>query len=325
MLLEETKLTILRGPLSDPEFKGQFSGHETFPIRHGWLKKVYDAFANAKDTVPSTVFSPDIAISHFGVGKNMVAAMRHWSLVTGVIMQSGVNEFHLTDFGKLLFSDDGIDPYLEDKGTLWLIHWRIASNAVKATTAYWAFNHFVHGFLDRETLNREIGLYASQSKKNRATATTIKKDIDCFFRTYLSGSDRRTSVIEDTLECPLSELELIIPSAVKGQYEFRRGPQPSLPDWVLLFALSEFWGNRPEAETISLEALTFEPGSPGRVFKIDEHSLAERLSKVETVSNGSFRWTDTAGLAQIVRVERGVSPIGVLKSQHISAHTRAAA
>ena len=34
---------MLRGPLSEMGKRGQFSGHETFPMRYGWLKKVVDA------------------------------------------------------------------------------------------------------------------------------------------------------------------------------------------------------------------------------------------------------------------------------------------
>ena len=34
---------MTRGPLYEPDYKPQFSGHETFPLRYGWLKKAFDA------------------------------------------------------------------------------------------------------------------------------------------------------------------------------------------------------------------------------------------------------------------------------------------
>ena len=34
---------MLRGPLYRDGYPPQLSGHETFPIRYGWLKKAYDA------------------------------------------------------------------------------------------------------------------------------------------------------------------------------------------------------------------------------------------------------------------------------------------
>ncbi|MEK7854647.1 MAG: DUF4007 family protein, partial [Acidobacteriota bacterium] len=31
-----------RGPLFEPNYRPSFSGHETFPLRYGWLKKAFD-------------------------------------------------------------------------------------------------------------------------------------------------------------------------------------------------------------------------------------------------------------------------------------------
>ncbi len=305
-------MAILRGPLSGTSFKGHFSGHETFPVRYGWLKKVVDTLSFETDISPKDIFNPDIAIAHFGVGKNMVSSMKHWALVTGAIEAIDHCTFRTTDFGKRIFSDGGLDPFLEEKGTLWLLHWKIASNAERATTWFWAFNHFALGYLDRETLIREITLFCQSLENRRVTNTTIKRDIDCFFRTYLPAHDRRAKISEDSLECPLSELELIVPTSVKGGYEFRRGPQESLPDWVLNYAIADYWQSHPEAETISLETLAFEPGSPGQVFKLDEASMASRLSRIEDTSHKIFQWSDTAGMNQLIRTKRELSLIDLL-------------
>lgn len=68
---------MLRGPLAKEGFKGQFSGHETFPLRHLWLRKAYDA---VKEGAPRSIFTEPEAIITFGVGKNMVSSIRHWAL-----------------------------------------------------------------------------------------------------------------------------------------------------------------------------------------------------------------------------------------------------
>ena len=34
---------MLRGPLYHGDYSPQLSGHETFPLRYGWLKKAFDA------------------------------------------------------------------------------------------------------------------------------------------------------------------------------------------------------------------------------------------------------------------------------------------
>ena len=33
---------MLRSPLYQDDYRPQLSGHETFPIRYGWLKKAFD-------------------------------------------------------------------------------------------------------------------------------------------------------------------------------------------------------------------------------------------------------------------------------------------
>src|SRR3546814_12368960 len=66
----------------------QFAGHETFPLRYGWLKKAYDAVVEAcalDEAAGASVFNDDIAIARFGVGKNMVLSMRHWALSVEVL------------------------------------------------------------------------------------------------------------------------------------------------------------------------------------------------------------------------------------------------
>ena len=307
-------MAILKGPLADPEYKGRFSGHETFAVRHGWLKKVADAVSGQSDINPEEIFNYDIAIAHFGVGKNMVAAMRHWALTTKIIEQTN-HTYQLTPFGELIFSDEGLDPYSENKSTLWLLHWRIASSSDRATTWYWAFNHYALGYLEKEVLIREILLFCDGMENHRVSLATIKNDVDCFFNTYLASQERKSMLSEDSLVCPLTELGLIVPTAVRGRYEFRRGQQPSLPDWVLLFAIAEFWPADSATETISLESLSFDPGSPGQVFKLDEQSLGERLLHIEQHSDRAYRWSDTAGMNQLIRTGKPVEPNKILRKQ----------
>ena len=82
---------------------------------------------------------------------------------------------------------------------------------------------------------------------------------------------------------------------------------------MVAFAVHEFWSGRSAvrpvstARTLSFEALAHEPGSPGRVFALDENALADLLLEIEEVSRGAFRWSETAGLKQLIR-ERDVEP-----------------
>src|SRR5437867_3436331 len=89
-----------------------FSGHETFVLRYGWLKKAFDA---AQDN-PS-VFNAEDAVVQLGVGKNMVRSIRYWALACGVLQEEPKSRglrLLPTDLGRFLFGWSGQDPYLED-------------------------------------------------------------------------------------------------------------------------------------------------------------------------------------------------------------------
>ena len=61
---------MLRGPLYEDGYRPQLSGHETFPLRYGWLKKAYDAVRKREGQADNgEVFSGPDAIARFGVGK----------------------------------------------------------------------------------------------------------------------------------------------------------------------------------------------------------------------------------------------------------------
>lgn len=93
--------------------KFTFSGHESFHCRHFWLKKGYD-FVKTQNK-----FSEPDAVVELGVGKNMVYAIRYWMRAFGLLDEMD----ELTNFADFLFGDNGKDPYLENIGTLWLLHW----------------------------------------------------------------------------------------------------------------------------------------------------------------------------------------------------------
>ena len=106
-----------------------FSGHGTFPMRYGWLKKVYDACVNIRNKngdISKDLFNNDEAIVILGVGKNMVASMRYWATNTGILsLKRGI--LSLTEFADELFADDGLDPWMENYATLWFLHWNLIS------------------------------------------------------------------------------------------------------------------------------------------------------------------------------------------------------
>ncbi|HYE72331.1 MAG TPA: DUF4007 family protein, partial [Blastocatellia bacterium] len=256
-----------RRPLGSTDFKGQFSGHETFPLRYGWLNKVFDAVVESKDRSNTSLFTDEDAIARFGVGKNMVASMKHWSLATGV-MEAREGGFRISRFGNLLMGERGWDRYLETQAALWLLHWKLVSSSSRATTWHWAFNYYSGVLFDLDTLVDDLSQFCRERNLSRVAPTTIRRDVECFIKTYAPTTRfASNAATEDTLECPLAELALIRSSGLRGGYQFQKGPKPSLSDPVFAYALDEFWKRHTSAKTLTVEAITYEAGSPGRIFK----------------------------------------------------------
>jgi len=302
-----------RGPLYRESYRPRLSGHETFPLRYGWLKKAFDAVEDSPhETSAKFVFLADDAIARFGVGKNMVVSIRHWANATGVLDEDGcLNGRATTPIGNLLFGRNGIDPYFEHPATAWLIHWQLAGRSRK-TTWHWAFNYYPSIFFDREQLASGLLSLARERGWSRAAPATIKTDVACFIRTYVSMSPSGKASHEDVLESPLTELGLVKPVGKRDGFRFVRGNKPSFGHGVFCYAITDFWPQFSAARTLSLEAIAHEPGSPGRVFLLDENSLAERLVHLEESSNGLYRWSETAGLKQLERT-RELSAVDALK------------
>lgn len=282
------------------DYKHQLSGHETFPMRYGWLKKAYDTIAHEGHLTSAKVFSSDDAIARFGVGKNMVSSLRHWASAVGVIENLEGGKVATTELGKMIFDDKGFDPFMENPATLWLIHWMFAGR-VEKTTWHWAFNYFNSSHFDRDQLSNALARFSEERGWKRTSETTIKRDVECFVRSYVPLSRSTNASHEEKLESPLIELGLIKATNKNTFFQMVRGPKSTLGMGMFLFSLIEFWVSRSSASTLSYEAMAHEPGSPGRVFLLDENDLAERLSALDSYTNGEFKWSETAGLKQIVR------------------------
>ena len=292
---------MAQGPLYQQGYTPQFSGHETFPLRYGWLKKAFDRVAETEDQPENrTACWGDDAIARFGVGKNMVASMRHWAKVCGVVKEPAINSVQTTKLGRLLFGRTGLDPYMEHPATLWLIHWQLAAYEQK-TTWFWAFNHYPAVTFERDSLIKRLDRLARDRNWSRVANTTVKNDVACFIRTYVARPPSGKTSHDDALESPLIELGIIKAVGKKDGFRFVRGPKTTLGDGVFTCALMDFWSRYSNAATLSFEAIAHAPGGPGRVFLFDENDVADRLAALDDITHGALQWSESAGLKQVVR------------------------
>ena len=286
-----------------------FSGHETFPLRQMWLKKAFDR-ADASGRIEKTAFTDDSAIADFGVGRNMVASILHWALACDVLREDADGDgYVVTDIATRIFAspkgDDpslkhGCDPYSEHAATAWYVHWCLAGRGTRATTWHWLFNYLTSPTFTREEAVTALHDYAgSNSPGRRLSASTLSRDLDTCLRSYVPRSDGDS--IEAVAEPVLGELGLLREER-KGVFSFRRGPKSTLPDALFAWALMDFWERTaPKESSMAFESVAYGVGAPGRVFKLDEDSIAERLARLDTVTRSKLRWTDTAGMRQAHR------------------------
>jgi hypothetical protein len=288
------KSKIENSSMDNPKFS--FSGHQTFPLRYAWLPKAVQTLHSCPD-----LFSREDALVKLGVGKNMVSSIRYWSETLKLIERGAADKtMKPTLLGTAIFDkNEGWDPFLEDTGTLWLLHWLLVSRRDRASTWYLAFTRFNKDLFTSQNLIEWIEALTQDIPGVRATSSSLKRDIDVFLRTYTPSQSKRDMLSEDSFDCPLVELGLIR-SVDHSIYQFVRGPKPSLPDAIFLYALIDYWQlEAPEVQTLSFEKILHNPGSPGKAFKLSENALAERLEQLPEWSK--LRFDYTAGMRIVLR------------------------
>jgi hypothetical protein len=290
-----------------PKTNYRFSGHETFPCRYTWLPK---AFIEVRDGNAFT--KEEDAMVSLGVGKNMVRAARFWAQAAGIAEPKTSGGLDVTDFGRdLLAPEGGLDPFLEDIRSLWLIHWKISTHLEEPLFA-WDFllYRWPHPEFTRTEVLREFKKKAEQLER-KLSGVTLEQHLDIFLHTYVPTRGRKGDVQEDNLDCPLIELDLLqkvgermMDEAGRREpvYSFRREEKPDITPELFAYCLDDYWSryHRNEAE-IGFREVAFAQGSPGQVFKIPEWDLRHRLENLHRDSGGAFTYIESAAIPRVRR------------------------
>lgn len=285
----------------------RFSGHEGFPCRYAWLPK-----AVRHIETDAHLFSDESrAMVKLGVGKNMVRAIRFWAEVSGMIQFSEKEGWKASELGRLILGHEGFDPYLENIQTLWLIHWKIASRVQEPLFAW----HFLLNYWHRSEFSKTevLGAFSDQANRNgkKLSSATLDQHFSAFLHTYVPTKSHKHEVVEDNLDCPLVELELINcvgerpvreSSRREAIYSFRVEEKPEISPQLFVFCLNDFWLQRRKHEkTLTFRDIAVAEGSPGQLFKLPEHNIRERLERLKSDSDGTFDFRESAALQQVVR------------------------
>ncbi len=257
-----------------------FSGHESFFCKPLWLKKAYDAM---NEGVSFT--SPD-AVAALGVGKNMVASIRFWSRAFGL----SINDTP-TSFAKTIFDSElGLDPYLEDEGTLWLLHYYLLTNKV-ASLYHLTFLDFQREKreFDRNQLLAFIKRKCNvPEQKNVYNENTVKKDIGVLLHNYVMPTDIRSNEDFSAIFLDLG----LINALGSEQYSFNETVPSHIHPDILLFALLDYKG---EDNTISLDGMQ----EVALIFGLSLTNLIELIREVVAQHPEDLSYTDNSGVKNL--------------------------
>lgn len=283
------KFPIVSGP---PPSGERFSGHESFACRYGWIPKFYDLLTSE----PASVREDEEVMVALGIGRNMVKSVRFWAQGFGLVTDPSSGSPAGTPFAKwLLDHRHGADPYLEDVGSLWLLHWRLAATAGLAAWQVAFFEIPEKEILRRFFLQR-VERRAAELEK-RISPGTVRQHVDIFLSCYASSVLDSGRSVEESLGCPLQELELVrlSPAGDRDELiEFARGPWRHLSLLTFVRVLLDYWQLRaPHDKTVSLRTLLTDFASPGLTLRLDETHLWQLLRDTEKEMPQLFQLTDS--------------------------------
>lgn len=272
----------------------KFRGHETFYIRRNWIPK---GIVNIiKD--PSTFMgSHENPMDTLGIGANMVKSLRYWLQAVGISYEinTGKKVQNLTDFGKIISEND---LYLEEEGTLWLLHYKLVSNKNFATTWYYFFNEFSLNEFTKEELENSLKLYGIKNEIE-ISDRVVEDDISCLLNTYYSKEKKQNP--EDNMKCPFDELNLIkIINKKEKIYKKNITDSDTINPFIALAIISEQSQGKKELKLSALQEIN----NIGKVFNLDMTGILSILRKLEKL--GYLKVIRTAGL-DIIKLEKEVS------------------
>lgn len=269
--------------------KFTFSGHESFPCKTLWLKKGYDFIKAEKN------FNDPSAVVDLGVGKNMVSAVRYWYKAFGLNKDSQTG--WIADY--ILDTETGKDPYLEDLGTLWLMHFLLIHS--EEASLYRLF--FVDFQKERRLFDREQVVnfikrkMKGAEKENLYNENTVKKDVGVLLLNYCLPRNPQSNEDFSTL---LMDLDLLRQSDKKDNSEDRKeqyffnieGKNQVTPEMFLLALLLT---KEDSDNSVSYDILH----EIGLIFCMTDLEVIDMLNLLSETYSDSLIYSDVAGIRQL--------------------------
>ncbi|MDT0307226.1 DUF4007 family protein [Streptomyces sp. DSM 44917] len=306
-----------------------FGRHGSYPIRLGWLAKVYSALRE-----DPLAFSRPQAPVVLGVGASMVRAMRFWSRAAGLIRDgkrtAAGRPAILTRRGTWLLDDEhGADPYLDDPATLWLLHWWLLSaRPCHLPTARFLFGHWWKSRFTRADLRAAVQRAARLSGWREPSPRLVGRDITALTARYAAPRPPvPAAALEELLTSPFRQLGLLAadPSATgqdraPGEHLIlHRHRGNTAPRAILACACLEYAHTAATQQhgSITLGRLLTDPAGPGRLLLADRAALRAALTwAAEEPLAGRIALTESAAADDLLTFTAPPLPL----AGHLLAH-----
>jgi len=263
-----------------------FSGHESFSCKSLWLKRGYDFLAHG-----CNFNSPDSVIQ-LGVGKNMVLSIRYWLRAFTLTIND-----ELSPIADYIFNDkNGVDPYMEDLGTLWLLHFLLVTGG-EATLYNWMFLRLQKErkeFTRSQVVNTVRRYMVEAGKMKTFNENTTKKDVAVLLQNYVEPSKAHSFEEYTSL---LLDLNLIRTSDEGKSYQFNIEGKRQLPLEIYIYAIIEWKADNLSVDFSSLQDL-------GLVFCLSDMETIAMLQQASEIYPDLMHYSDVAGVRQLQFLKR---------------------
>jgi hypothetical protein len=292
----------------------KFRAHESFFIRKGWLYKGLKNVRNSPDVFTSKLINPT---DELGIGTNMVRSLRYWMQATGLTAEnkSGTRRQIFTEFGDVIWA---YDKYMEEMGTLWLLHYQLAKNKEFATSWYYFFNEFSMNEFDKDDFVSSLDAYVKMSEGydgKEISLSSLESDFDCIIGTYVSRIKSNPEKVhpENNIDCPLGTLDLVGISDKKAKVYKKETPKKNMLNPLIVLAVIA--DNVQDITEIKISSILNDKCNVGKVFNLNSISLTPILDELQRMD--LLKVNRTAGL-DVVKLNTKKSFIEIVTSYYES-------
>lgn len=258
-----------------------FSGHDSFYCKSLWLKKGYDFIVANND------FNAPDAVIKLGVGKNMVSSIRFWMRAFNLYNEDG-----LTLTAHYLFDNqNGKDIYIEDLGTLWLLHYLLVKS--EFASIYKLFFIDFHRERSYEFTREQLQNFLKRKNAETRYAhlfneNTVKRDIGVLIQNYVTPQQNKSN---EDFSALLLNLNLLKQSENKSLYFNMKGKN-NLPLEILLYAIID---DKKDENIVSFEELM----DIALIFCLTKTELIDAILLLVKKYSDSVTFTDDGGIKQL--------------------------